>query len=245
MCWSSSNLKGLILLGALSGNKMGSIFYGSSPLQRDSKLWKKKQSHLVRSGCWGRQLCFPWIPLECGSWCLNQHFLLAASEIVLLHYFLWASQSSLCLGRNLKKSEEAVQRTEREMEENEKEMKKLTAEMTTLEDKATEVMNECKQAEVSPGKSGRGVKSSLCPTDTRFSAEQPGCGNGIFSFFILTWKFILTQFRKKFTPGLPKQVAEFLKHKFFLHIKTFLKHKTFPVMWDFNFPFRFLWEREN
>lgn len=37
------------------------------------------------------------------------------------------------------------------MEENEKEMKKLTAEMTTLEDKATEVMNECKQAEVSPG----------------------------------------------------------------------------------------------
>lgn len=37
------------------------------------------------------------------------------------------------------------------MEENEKEMKNLTAELTALEDKATEVMNECKQAEVSPG----------------------------------------------------------------------------------------------
>ncbi|NXR35042.1 SMC4 protein, partial [Zosterops hypoxanthus] len=54
--------------------------------------------------------------------------------------------------RNLKKSEEALRRTEKEMEENEKEMKKLTAELTTLEDKATEVMNECKQAEeVLPG----------------------------------------------------------------------------------------------
>ncbi|NWR24514.1 SMC4 protein, partial [Emberiza fucata] len=49
--------------------------------------------------------------------------------------------------RNLKKSEEALQRTEKEMEENEKEMKKLTEEMTALEDKATEVMNECKTAE--------------------------------------------------------------------------------------------------
>ncbi|XP_053808271.1 structural maintenance of chromosomes protein 4 isoform X3 [Vidua chalybeata] len=49
--------------------------------------------------------------------------------------------------RNLKKSEEALQRTEKEMEENEKEMKNLTAELTTLEDKATEVMNECRQAE--------------------------------------------------------------------------------------------------
>lgn len=37
------------------------------------------------------------------------------------------------------------------MEENEKEMKNLTAELTTLEEKATEVMNECRQAEVSPG----------------------------------------------------------------------------------------------
>ncbi|NWU02289.1 SMC4 protein, partial [Urocynchramus pylzowi] len=49
--------------------------------------------------------------------------------------------------RNLKKSEEALQRTEKEMEENEKEMKNLTAELTALEDKATEVMNECRQAE--------------------------------------------------------------------------------------------------
>nr|XP_030136276.3 structural maintenance of chromosomes protein 4 isoform X1 [Taeniopygia guttata]XP_030136277.3 structural maintenance of chromosomes protein 4 isoform X1 [Taeniopygia guttata]XP_030136278.3 structural maintenance of chromosomes protein 4 isoform X1 [Taeniopygia guttata] len=49
--------------------------------------------------------------------------------------------------RNLKKSEEALQRTQKEIEENEKEMKNLTAELTTLEEKATEVMNECKQAE--------------------------------------------------------------------------------------------------
>ncbi|NWR49512.1 SMC4 protein, partial [Regulus satrapa] len=49
--------------------------------------------------------------------------------------------------RNLKKAEEALQRTEEEMEENEKEIKNLAAELTALEDKATEVMNECKQAE--------------------------------------------------------------------------------------------------
>ncbi|NXU34269.1 SMC4 protein, partial [Drymodes brunneopygia] len=49
--------------------------------------------------------------------------------------------------RNLKKFQEDLQRTEKEMEENEKNMKNLTAELTTLEDKATEVMNECKQAE--------------------------------------------------------------------------------------------------
>ncbi|NXS31198.1 SMC4 protein, partial [Pomatostomus ruficeps] len=49
--------------------------------------------------------------------------------------------------RNLKKSEEALQRTEKELEENEKEMKALTEELRTLEDKASEVMNECRQAE--------------------------------------------------------------------------------------------------
>ncbi|NXP24642.1 SMC4 protein, partial [Scytalopus superciliaris] len=49
--------------------------------------------------------------------------------------------------RNLKKCEEALQRTEKDMEENEKAIKDLTAELTTLEDKATEVMNDCKQAE--------------------------------------------------------------------------------------------------
>ncbi|NWS14915.1 SMC4 protein, partial [Pachyramphus minor] len=49
--------------------------------------------------------------------------------------------------RNLKKSEEALQRTEKEMEENEKDIKTLTAELSTLEEKATEVMNDCKQAE--------------------------------------------------------------------------------------------------
>ncbi|NXN85034.1 SMC4 protein, partial [Bombycilla garrulus] len=51
--------------------------------------------------------------------------------------------------RNLKKSQEALQRTEKEMEENEKEMKNLTAELKTLEEKAAEVMNECRQAEES------------------------------------------------------------------------------------------------
>ncbi|NXS50342.1 SMC4 protein, partial [Balaeniceps rex] len=49
--------------------------------------------------------------------------------------------------RNLKKSEEAVLRTEKEIEGNEKEIKDLTEELTTLEDKATEVINDCRQAE--------------------------------------------------------------------------------------------------
>ncbi|NXH25605.1 SMC4 protein, partial [Myiagra hebetior] len=49
--------------------------------------------------------------------------------------------------RNLKKSEEALQRTEKELEENEKEMKNLTEELTALEDKASAVLNERSQAE--------------------------------------------------------------------------------------------------
>ncbi|NWW70386.1 SMC4 protein, partial [Climacteris rufus] len=49
--------------------------------------------------------------------------------------------------RNLKKFQEALERTEKEQEDNEKEMQKLTAELSTLEDKATEVMNECREAE--------------------------------------------------------------------------------------------------
>ncbi|XP_061861791.1 structural maintenance of chromosomes protein 4 isoform X2 [Colius striatus] len=49
--------------------------------------------------------------------------------------------------RNLKKSEDSVLRTEKEIEVNEKAIKDLTEELTTLEDKATEVMNECRQAE--------------------------------------------------------------------------------------------------
>ncbi|NXG55088.1 SMC4 protein, partial [Hemiprocne comata] len=49
--------------------------------------------------------------------------------------------------RNLKKSEESVLRTEKEIKDNEEEIKDLTEEMTTLEDKATKVINDCKQAE--------------------------------------------------------------------------------------------------
>ncbi|NXI48886.1 SMC4 protein, partial [Chloroceryle aenea] len=51
--------------------------------------------------------------------------------------------------RNLKKVEDAVCRTEKEIGENEKAMKNLTEQLTTLEDKAAEVLNECKQAEES------------------------------------------------------------------------------------------------
>ncbi|KAM6389174.1 structural maintenance of chromosomes protein 4 isoform 2-T4 [Pluvialis apricaria] len=49
--------------------------------------------------------------------------------------------------RSLKKSEESVLRTEKEIENNEKEIKDLTEELTVLEDKATAVMNDCKEAE--------------------------------------------------------------------------------------------------
>ncbi|KAM6199030.1 structural maintenance of chromosomes protein 4 isoform 2-T3 [Sarcoramphus papa] len=49
--------------------------------------------------------------------------------------------------RNLKKSEESVLRTEKEIEDNEKEIKDLTEELTTLEDKATEVISDCRKAE--------------------------------------------------------------------------------------------------
>ncbi|KFV04464.1 Structural maintenance of chromosomes protein 4, partial [Tauraco erythrolophus] len=49
--------------------------------------------------------------------------------------------------RNLKKSEESVLRTEKEIEDNEKEIKDLTEELTTLEEKAAEVINDCRQAE--------------------------------------------------------------------------------------------------
>lgn len=52
------------------------------------------------------------------------------------------------LFRNLKKSEESVLRTEKETGDNEKEIDDLTKTLTTLEEKATEVMNECKRAEV-------------------------------------------------------------------------------------------------
>ena len=51
--------------------------------------------------------------------------------------------------RNLKKSEDSVLRTEKEIGDNEKEIKDLTEELTTLEDKAPEVLNDCRQAEVS------------------------------------------------------------------------------------------------
>ncbi|KYO34038.1 structural maintenance of chromosomes protein 4 isoform X1 [Alligator mississippiensis] len=51
--------------------------------------------------------------------------------------------------RNLKKSEESVLRTEKETGDNEKEIDDLTKTLTTLEEKATEVMNECKRAEES------------------------------------------------------------------------------------------------
>uniref|UniRef100_A0A7M4FW58 Structural maintenance of chromosomes protein n=1 Tax=Crocodylus porosus TaxID=8502 RepID=A0A7M4FW58_CROPO len=51
--------------------------------------------------------------------------------------------------RNLKKSEESVLCTEKEIGDNEKEIDDLTKMLTTLEEKATEVMNDCKQAEES------------------------------------------------------------------------------------------------
>jgi len=51
--------------------------------------------------------------------------------------------------RNLKKSEDSLLRTEKEIKENEKEIKDLKEELTMLEDKAAEVVNDCRQAEVS------------------------------------------------------------------------------------------------
>ncbi|XP_043926397.1 structural maintenance of chromosomes protein 4 [Protopterus annectens] len=49
--------------------------------------------------------------------------------------------------RNLKKSEDTVLRTEQEITENEKEIKDLTVELEKLEEMATVVMKECKEAE--------------------------------------------------------------------------------------------------
>nr|XP_009938294.1 PREDICTED: structural maintenance of chromosomes protein 4 [Opisthocomus hoazin] len=49
--------------------------------------------------------------------------------------------------RNLKKSEDSLLRTEKEIKENEKEIKDLKEELTMLEDKAAEVVNDCRQAE--------------------------------------------------------------------------------------------------
>ncbi|XP_029472941.1 structural maintenance of chromosomes protein 4 isoform X2 [Rhinatrema bivittatum] len=49
--------------------------------------------------------------------------------------------------RNLKKAEESVIRTEKEIVDNEKDTMMLTDELKNLEEKATEVMKECKEAE--------------------------------------------------------------------------------------------------
>ncbi|RXM33145.1 Structural maintenance of chromosomes protein 4 [Acipenser ruthenus] len=50
-------------------------------------------------------------------------------------------------GRNLKKSEDAVTRTEQEIVENDKAVEELTGELKKLEEEATIVMKECKEAE--------------------------------------------------------------------------------------------------
>ncbi|XP_030071889.1 structural maintenance of chromosomes protein 4 isoform X2 [Microcaecilia unicolor] len=49
--------------------------------------------------------------------------------------------------RNIKKAEDSVIRTEKEIIDNEKDIVELTAELKNLEEKATEVMKECKEAE--------------------------------------------------------------------------------------------------
>uniref|UniRef100_A0A8C5WC00 Structural maintenance of chromosomes protein n=1 Tax=Leptobrachium leishanense TaxID=445787 RepID=A0A8C5WC00_9ANUR len=49
--------------------------------------------------------------------------------------------------RNLKKAEDAVVRTEQEIVENDKSIEELTEELKHLEEKATAILNECKEAE--------------------------------------------------------------------------------------------------
>ncbi|NWI24984.1 SMC4 protein, partial [Sula dactylatra] len=49
--------------------------------------------------------------------------------------------------RNLKKSEESLLGMEKEIQANEKEIKDLTEQLTLLEDKAAEVINDCRKAE--------------------------------------------------------------------------------------------------
>nr|XP_033815111.1 structural maintenance of chromosomes protein 4 isoform X2 [Geotrypetes seraphini] len=49
--------------------------------------------------------------------------------------------------RNIKKAEDSVIRTEKDIVENEKDIVELTKELENLEEKATEVMKECKEAE--------------------------------------------------------------------------------------------------
>lgn len=184
MCWSSSNLKGLVLLGGLSGYKMGSILYGSSPIHRDSKLCKNKLSHLVRSGCWGRQLCFPWIPLECGSWCLNKHFLLVVSEIVLLDYFLSHVPRVRCTKIPVPGQEPEEIRggsaahgegAGRKWEGNEKldsRADNAGGQSQRGDERAQSGWGESWGPLWAPGKSGRGVKPSLDPTDIPFSLQS-------------------------------------------------------------------------
>ncbi|XP_073435068.1 structural maintenance of chromosomes protein 4 [Dendrobates tinctorius] len=53
--------------------------------------------------------------------------------------------------RNLKKAEETVVRTEKEIVDNDKSIEELSAELKNLEEKATTVMNECKETEGSLG----------------------------------------------------------------------------------------------
>lgn len=53
--------------------------------------------------------------------------------------------------RNLKKAEETVVRTEKEIVDNDKSIEELSEELKNLEEKATTVMNECKEAEGSLG----------------------------------------------------------------------------------------------
>ncbi|XP_044147987.1 structural maintenance of chromosomes protein 4 [Bufo gargarizans] len=53
--------------------------------------------------------------------------------------------------RNLKKAEETVVRTEKEIVDNDKSIEELSENLKTLEEKATAVMNECKEAEGSLG----------------------------------------------------------------------------------------------
>lgn len=59
------------------------------------------------------------------------------------------TNTNLYTCRNVKKSEDALLHMEKELADNEKEIKDLMKELTELEAKAAEVMNDCRQAEVS------------------------------------------------------------------------------------------------
>lgn len=221
MCCNSSNLKGLNLLGGLSGNKIRSIFYGNSPIHRESNLWKEEMKSfsevwLLRkttlfsldpSGVW--ELVPKAALAPCCQWgCAPGVFLCSLPGVRCTETppcpwaGTWRNQRRLWGAR--RRRWRKTRRRWRSWQQSWQRWRIKPPRWWTSANRLRWVLAPL----WAPGKAGKGIKSSLDPTDIPLSLQSNQAVTVVWFYFLYS-PGNLSCLGEKLTPGFSREIAGF------------------------------------